>query len=243
MRPQRLLVTLAITLPAIAGLAACSSSKDATSPKTVAAVPAVDTVLADLDNLGVLEIDTTADTVLTFGMYTYGADQFAGWYSYTNGGADTSKYAYRPMITYNLPTLPGQGVVDSAKAYVWQCQAYGYNGSANVDPYTIGHVTVDHVNLGRVVESNATTFFGDTLQTNIGTISSDSSIGGKSLAVTTQVQADYNAKRTVSQYRLSWVFTTAPTLSSNYNEYYADLGSDCENTNGGPAPWLVIWSH
>lgn len=243
MRAQRLLVTLAVSLPAMAGLAACSSSKDATAPKT-AAVPAVDTILADVDNLGVLEIDSlSGDTSIVYGLYSYGTDQFAGWYSYTNGGSDTTRYAYRPMITYDLPTLPGQGVVDSARAYIWQCEAYGYNGSTNVNPYTIGHVTMDHVNLGRVVESSATTFFGDTLQTNIGTISSDSSIGNKSLSVTAQVQADYSAKRPVSQYRLNWVFSTAPTITSNYNEYYADLGSDCENTNGGPGPWLVVYSH
>ncbi len=102
---------------------------------------------------------------------------------------------------------------------------------------------MDHVNLGRVVESNSTTFTGDAVQANVGTISSDSSVGAKSMAVTAQVQADYSAKRSVSQYRLQWVFTTAPTIASNYNQYYADLGSDCGNTNGGPGPWLVIWSH
>lgn len=245
MRAQRLLVTLAVSLPAIAGLAACSSSKDSTAPKTVAAVPSVDTILANIDNLGVLEIDSiNSDTAVTYGLYSYGSDQFAGWYSYTNGGgSDTTKYGYRPVITYDLPILPGQGVVDSARAYIWQCEAYGYNGAANINPYTIGHVTMDHVNMGRVVETSATTFFGDTLQSNIGVIASDSSIGNKSLSVTAQVQADYSAKRTVSQFRLNWVFTTPPTISSNYNEYYADLGSDCENNNGGPGPWLVVYSH
>ncbi len=131
MRPQRLFVTLAVTLPAIAGLTACSSSSDSTSPK-IAAVPAVDTILADIDNLGVLEVDTAlsaSDTNIVYGMYSYGADQFAGWYSYTNGGSDTTKVAYRPVITYNLPTLAGQGVLDSAKVYIYQCEAYGYNGS------------------------------------------------------------------------------------------------------------------
>jgi hypothetical protein len=241
MRPQRLLVTLALTLPAIAGLTACSS--DSTSPK-VQASPAVDTILANIDNLGVLELDSimSSDTVIQYGMYSYGTDQFAGWYWQTNGST-TWREEYRPMISFDLPVLAGQGVIDSAKVNVFQCSAYGYNGSSNVDPYTIGHVTIDHVNLGRVVESSATTYWGDTLQANIGTISSDSSIGAKTMAVTTNVQGDYSAKRSVSQYRLQWVFTTAPTLSSNYNAYYADLGSDCGNNNGGPGPWMVIWSH
>ena len=242
MRSQRLIVTLALSLPAIAGLTACSSSSDSTSPKKQA-VAAVDTVLANVDNLGVLELDTliNADTSLQYGWYSYGADQFAGYYYYANGG-DTTRQAYRPVITYDLPTLLGQGVVDSARAYVWQCQAYGYNGS-NLDPFSIGHVTMDHVNLGRVVESSPLTFWGDTLNANIGAISSDSTTGLKSMAVTSYVQADYSAKRPISQYRLNWVFTTAPTLTNYYSQYYVDLGSDCENTNGGPGPYIVIWSH
>jgi hypothetical protein len=241
MRPQRLLITLAVIAPAIAGLAACSSSNDSTSPKPQA-TPAVDTILADIDNLGVLEMDTvmSTDTTVWFGEYTYGTDQFVGYYYYSNGGQSTTQY-YRPVITYNLPTLLGQGVVDSAKAYVYQCGIYGYTGSSNVDPYTLGKVIVDHVNIGRVVESSATTYMGDMLQANIATLSSDSSSGVRSMTVTTNVQADYAAKRPISQYRLEWQFTTPPSVT-NSGGYYADLGSDCGGT-GGPGPWLVVWSH
>jgi hypothetical protein len=240
MRPQQLLVTLALSLPAIAGLTACSS--DSTSPKSQA-VPAADTILADINNLGVLEIDTlmSTDTSVVFGEYTYGTDQFVGRYHNSNG-SPSSTQSYRPVITYDLPTLAGQGVVDSAKAYAYQCAIYGYDGSTNLDPYTLGHVIVDHVNLGRVVQSSLSTYAGDTVQANIGTISSDSTRGVHSITVTTSVQADYSAKRSVSQYRLRWLFTTAPSTVGNYSAYYSDLGSDCGN-NGGPGPWLVIWSH
>jgi hypothetical protein len=240
MRPHRLLVTLALSLPVIAGLTACSSS-DSTSPKSQA-VPAADTVLADIDNLGVLEIDTlmSTDTTVRFGEYSYGTDQFVGWYYYNNG-SQISTEGYRPVITYDLPTIAGQGVVDSAKTYVYQCGIYGYTGSTNVDPFTLGHIIVDHVNLGRVVQNSLATYDGDALQANIGTISSDSSSGVRSMTVTANVQADYSAKRSVSQYRLRWLFTTPPTATNN-GGYYADLGSDC-GSNGGPGPWLVIWSH
>jgi hypothetical protein len=241
MRPHRLLVTLALSLPAIAGLTACSS--DSTSPKSQAA-PAVDTILADIDNLGVLDVDTimTTDTSITYGLYTYGADQYVGWYYYNNG-SQASLQNYRPVITFNLPALAGQKVVDSAKAYVFQCASYGTTGAASVDPFTLGHVLIDHVAIGRVIESNLSTYAGDTLQANIGTISSDSTAGVRSMTVTSNVQADYAAKRSASQYRLRWLFTSAPTVASNYAEYYAALGTDCGNSNGGPGPWLVIWSH
>ena len=208
----------------------------------------VDTVLADIDNLGVLEIDTlmSSDTSIVFGEYAQGTRQWAGW-SFNNGGLGTSNQTQRPVMTYDLPTLAGQGVVDSAKVYVYQCGVNGYTGSANVDPYSIGNLSVDHVDIGRVVQSNVSTYLGDTLQANIGTIASDSTRGVKSLAVTTSVQGDYGAKRQVSQYRLHWVFTTAPTLPPNgpgaYTGYYSYLGSDCAQNGGGPGPWLIIWSH
>lgn len=239
MDPQRLLVTLALSLPAIAGLTACGSS-DSTSPKSR---PAVDTVLADIDNLGVLEDDTimSSDTSIVFGEYTQGTRQFVGW-SYFNNGSETTKQTLRPVITYDLPMLAGRGVVDSAKAYVYQCGTIGFNSSGNLNPYSIGHLTIDHVNMGRVIESNASTYMGDTLQANIGTLSSDSTSGPKSIAVTGDVQADYSAKRSVSQYRLQWAFATPPTISGD-DGYYAYLGSDCGYNNGGPGPWLVIWSH
>lgn len=65
--------------------------------------PPVDTVLADVDNRGVLEIDSTR-------------------------GIDTAI-----VCSACIPTMP-----------------------------TLAAVAVEHVNLGRVVESNATTFMGDT---------------------------------------------------------------------------------
>jgi hypothetical protein len=144
------------------------------------------------------------------------------------------------VCRYALPTLAGKAVVDSAKAYVYQCGTYAYNGGAQKDPFTLGHVEIDHISLGTVVQDFVAAFDGAGLQQNIGTIASDSTSGFKGMTVTADVQADYTAKRETSQYRLRFVFDS--TLAPGYTNIYAGLGSDCGNT-GGPGPFLVVWSH
>jgi hypothetical protein len=242
MPTPRLAVTLFCIAPLVAGLAACGSDSSS-APRS--AVPTTDTIQADIASLGILSYDsvtTATDTTVTFGIDNDLAEQWVGWY-FSDNGASQDIEGSRATMRFALPMLPGQGVVDSARVGYWHCGIYAYQSSSGrFDPFTVGHVTVDHVNLPDFTVGSATTFAGDILEANLGTIQSDSAIGVRTMMVTAAVKGDYTAKRSTSQFRLNWIFDTPVSASGGSVQAYAELGTECGETNG-PPPFLVIWSH
>lgn len=113
-------------------------------------------------------------------------------------GDDIPENYSRAFLGFDISSIAGRTIV-SATLRVYQEQ---HNG----DPYSTlsGRVLVDHVNFGSTY--GAGDFAGNTLTTNIGTISNNSTFERKTLDVSTYVQADLTAGRTSSQFRLyfSW---------------------------------------
>lgn len=221
-RTRFAVLALAGAVPLVAMLTACGSDST-TSPHSA---PGVDTIAVDA---------ASYEQVEYYG--SHGSD--SGFYSWQNDGGyqdvgfynSSGGYFYedRALMGFTLPTLAGRGVVDSAKAYVYEC---GSNYAM-----TLGSVTLDHVHFGAAL-NDSLAFLGDSLQNSVGTASSDTITGFHSVAVTSSVQADYAAKRNDSEYRMRFLPTTP--LTGNY-DYFVDFGED--ECNGGSLPFLVIWSH
>jgi hypothetical protein len=215
----RLVLALAGIAP-LAMLTACGSS-DSTGPRSA---PGVDTVAINAASYEQVE------------MYGYhGSD--SSYYSWQNGDGyqdigfylnGTYFYEDRALMGFPLPSLAGRGVVDSAKAYVYQC---------GTSVMTLGSAILDHVHFGAALQDSAA-FAGDVLQADVGTVSTDTSTTFHGVTVTSSVQGDYSAKRDESQFRMEFVPTTTLPPNSDNFVYFGE-----DECNGGSLPYLVIWSH
>jgi hypothetical protein len=213
-------------LPAVFFLNACSSDHNSTSPK---ATPTSDTVAIDQGQLTIID-------------HWVNPGEDSGYYSYL--GADDGDYVeiddgeggyddYRMLLEFPLPTLGGDGIVDSAKVYDYAC---GHSGTFT------DSIVLDHVNWGAVYKDSAS-WGGQTLLANVGTLVRDTSSGWKSVSVTSSVQADYTAKRANSQFRAEWLYIGTPSASM-WDEFagsYCEDGGSSNSTAG--AGYLAIWSH
>lgn len=100
-------------------------------------------------------------------------------------------------------------------------------------PYTaLGNLIVDHVNFGTSLSS--ADFTGNTLTNNIGTISNNANIEWKTLDVKDYVQADINAGRTSSQFRIRFTNDTA------VDENWITLEDADDYCDTGNKPELVV---
>lgn len=133
----------------------------------------------------------------------------------------------RSMSTFDLSPLPSGADVVSAVVTLTQ---FFVPGTAYVGR---GPAILDHVNIG--VDLSGDDFAGGTLASNIGVLSTDATLGPKSLDVTAQVAADVAAGRTRSSFRLRFQ-SVVPDLTSGR---IASFG-DAEGTSGSTPPTLVV---
>ncbi len=194
-RSRWIAAATAVAIPAIVLSTACSSDK-AAAP---ASVTATDTVALDENNVNLIEwyVNPGSDS----GYYSWSGASDGNYVQTWNSGSDT--YDYRMLLEFALPKLAGKGIVDSAKVNLYACE----NNQATGDS-----IVADHLNWGAVFTDSAS-FGSQTLQANIGTVVRDTSLGWKSLNITSSVQADYAAKRPNTQYRLEYNYTTFPTTN------------------------------
>lgn len=230
-RRSLLVVTALAVTPLTMFVTACGSDS-ATSPKST---PSVDTVAFGPNNFTVDQY--YVDSSQTPPAYEYEL------YNWDNAYVEVENWNTnywdddRMLLWASLPVLAGRGVVDSAKVYEYQCDWYG-------SPFTNSAVVLDHVNWGAVIHDSAA--FSVALQDSIGTVSSDTTTGWRSVNVTSAVQADYAAKRSMTQFRMR-LSTQAYSLNmDNWVEF--DNGqddSDCNNNadQGAGVGYAVIWSH
>lgn len=240
---KRLVLALAISAPlAGGGLTACGNDYNGPTPPSFAA----DTLNADFRSLGMLFSDSTingADTLVQYGLDQHYGTQIVG-ANYNQASGSRFVQSFRGVLRYDLSVLAAHAVIDSARLSVWQCAALGYaTNSGNFNPYTAGHVQLDHVQYPVVVASNAETFIADTLGASLGAVIADSSLGLRNISVTAAVAADYASRRTTSEFRLDWIFDSPPVSDTNVY-YYVGLGSTCgSSSSSGPSPFLIVWSH
>jgi hypothetical protein len=98
----------------------------------------------------------------------------------------------RGFIGFDLSSLPSGIRLQSATLVVTQCAISG-------SPFTLGNVVADHVTYA--VPFDTTVFAQTAIASQIGTLSTDSSLGERSLPVTSSVVNDITAGRDSSQFR------------------------------------------
>lgn len=130
----------------------------------------------------------------------------------------------RGFVGFDITNLQGKTVV-SATLRIFQVGTTG-------DPYNIstglGQIVVDHVNFGNSLDGTAADF-SNYIQNNIGTLSTNGNQEWKTLDVKTRVQADINAGRTSSQFRLAFT-----TNTDNDNITEIATSEDAEGSGGSP---------
>jgi hypothetical protein len=99
----------------------------------------------------------------------------------------------RGFVGFDLSSLPSGIHLKSATLVATQCAISG-------SPFSLGNVVVDHVSYA--VPFDTTVFAESAISTTIGTLSTDASLGPRSMSVTSSVANDISASRTSSQFRL-----------------------------------------
>lgn len=130
----------------------------------------------------------------------------------------------RGFGSFDLAGIPAGATITSATLTLVQHASSGA-------PYaTLGLLLVDQVVYGNVLEGGA---YARSFPTNqgFGTLSTDATLGAKSLVVTAQVQADRAALRTQSQFRLRFAvendFDTTPDVAVFWSADNAPGPGDC----------------
>lgn len=135
----------------------------------------------------------------------------------------------RQFFSFDLTVLPPGITVTQATLQIDQQSIQG-------TPYaTHGVVVIDHLDYGMALDGGD--FNAAALQSNVGTISADATIGVKALDVTANVQADLSAARVNSQYRAR--FTLIDTDNDGVDDFVIFVDSGQSNV-GGQIPHLVV---
>ncbi|MDJ0976067.1 MAG: hypothetical protein QNJ98_16530 [Planctomycetota bacterium] len=112
-------------------------------------------------------------------------------------GTPPSCLQLRQFYVFDRPALPAGATIVSARLFVYQESIEG-------DPYTeLGRLLADHVDIGGTLSESD--FDGGTLSSDIGTLSTDSTLEYKTLDVTAAVEADALAGRDTSAFRLRFL--------------------------------------
>jgi DNA-binding beta-propeller fold protein YncE len=141
---------------------------------------------------------------------------------------------YRQFYSFSIAAMqiPVGSSVHAATLRLYQA------GLSPDTPYGIGglgNVIVDHLDYGGTL--NNVDYSSPSLTPNIGTLSSNGTLGYKELGVTTYVQSDVTNTRQHSQYRLLFSSETNVDAADDY-AYFTDAEDSCCTINRPPQ--LVI---
>jgi hypothetical protein len=133
----------------------------------------------------------------------------------------------RAFAAFDLSPLPPGARVVSAAVTLFQAII------TTVDPYPPrGPVLLDHVNLQGALDAGD--FDGGTLTLNLGILSTDATLGPKTLEVGSAVQADLDAGRTVSSFRLRFQ-TVVPADFTRLARF-----GDADGNFGDQTPFMTV---
>ncbi len=124
----------------------------------------------------------------------------------------------RGIYTFDRARITLDSTIESARIFLYQKSVEGH-------PYELlEEIVVDHIDTSSFAELNPALFDDDafTLERNIGTISEDPSLGYKVLDVTAQVQADNDAGRMTSSFRLRGLKEQLFQLEGNDQAIFTD---------------------
>jgi hypothetical protein len=142
--------------------------------------------------------------------------------------------AYRQFYSFDFAKIPAGTSVTAATLRLYQASVSGspYDG-------TLGNLVVDHVNYGASLDG--TDYAVGALLSNVSTLSSDSSVGYKTLEVTNRVQNDLDNGRVRSQYRMRFSLLDANLNFSDDYAQFTDAEDSCCSVNK-PPQLLIIFS-
>ena len=142
--------------------------------------------------------------------------------------------AVRGFIGFNLDSLPKGISIQQATLTATQCAVSNF-------PFdNLGNVVVQHVSYP--VPLDTTPFFIAPLDSTVDTLSSTTTLGARTIIVTSSVTADIAASRSSSQYRLSM---SSVDLNADGNSDYVAFAADSAHTTdckptSGQQPKLII---
>jgi len=100
---------------------------------------------------------------------------------------------------------------------------------------------VDHVNYGNVFDPFGSAYNGATVAFNVGTLSTSTGLGYRSLVVTNSVRNDMTALRSRSQYRLRFsLFDSNFDFADDFVQFTDTEDSLCAGTTTGQPPQLAV---
>lgn len=185
-----------------------------------------------IEHIGPCQNQYSATLYTTTGNSSVNADGYVGSNSivvtdsYVSPGDVATNAYYRGFFGFDISSLQGRTIVSATlRIYQWTVDASAYTD--------LGSMLVDHVNFGSSLD---TSDFSTSLTSNIGTISSNTTIEWKTLDVGSYLQADLNASRTSSQYRIR--FTTNTDSDSTQDAAFFESAENSGST--GNRPELVV---
>ncbi len=145
---------------------------------------------------------------------------------------------WRQLYSFDISGMSPSATITAAVLRLYQCDVEGA-------PYTsLGNVIVDHVNYGGVFDPSGGAYNSAPLASNIGILSTTSTIGYRLLDVTTSVQNDLTASRVQSQYRLRFsIQDTNSDLADDFAQFTDAEDSPCAgqaSTNQPPELVLTL---
>jgi DNA-binding beta-propeller fold protein YncE len=141
--------------------------------------------------------------------------------------------AYRQFYSFDLSGLPAGTIVSAATLRLYQASVTGapYDG-------TLGSIVIDHVNYGASLDG--TDYAIGALLSNVGALSSDGSVGYRTLSVASRVQDDLSNGRTRTQYRLRFSLSDANLNGNDDYAQFTDFEDSCCSVNRPPQLTITI---
>jgi hypothetical protein len=224
--PRRRLLLTTSALVTILILAGCPGTERMTAPSNQivtdtisAALPQTGSVWSGAEGSGLNAMAFPNSDILV-------GDQDA----FVNGTA------VRGFIGFDLTALPKNISIQQATLTATQC-------AVSNDPFgNLGDVIVQHVSYP--VPLDTTPFFIAPLDATLDTLSSTTTLGVRTVVVTSAVTADYVAARASSQYRLSM---SSVDLNADGNSDFVAFASDsahttdCRPSSGQQARLIILY--
>ena len=137
---------------------------------------------------------------------------------------------YRQFYSFDISTIPAGAQIVSATLRLYQAQSVG-------SPFTkLGNVVVDRIDIGPALD--AADYASLALTSNIGTLSTNSTIEYKVLDVTNAVKSDRSAARNKSEFRLR--FSTAYKWGDTVRDFVSFTDAEDSCCAVSRPPQLVI---
>lgn len=128
--------------------------------------------------------------------------------------ANTPQLNSRAFLTFDLTTIPAGKILRSARLRIFQDDIVG-------SPYAkLGDLLVDHLVYGSSLDP--ADYDAAELSRGFTVLSTDSTRETKVVSVLQRIQADINAGRTVSQFRLRFTIDTNDDAMNDFTEFMAD---------------------